>query len=437
VGAGFVLSYDFNHAIFALEFHSGRVPVGQHSVMNLRLFVVIAGLCLPGPILADEPESRPAADEAAVQAEDTTEDRKARQRRLMDVSCRDEQGRPQSWLDMTHSYLNRRLCEPAAWFDGFFGDPRTLEENPVGNFIRLRNSARWDESEGWQYRASVRANLILPRLSERVRLLVARDEDLEGDYPATNAFDNPENRTRLGLRYIASEKARSRFDVDGTVRLSSGALNPRVRGRYRYVRSLSPRSLGRFTQSAFWEREEGFGLTTRVDWEWLPSRDRLVRWSTRGTWSEESEGIDWRTGLVSFRQLDRRTAIRAELGAWGYTEPNFETEEYFAAVRFRRQFHRHWLYYEIEPEYAWPLDRETGMRRSDWRLTFTLEIQFENERSRQERLRHYLGEDEPLEPWDDQPIPIDAPGDRVEDPLLESGSEDEGDPGESDPDAGG
>lgn len=49
--------------------------------------------------------------------------------------CQDELGRPDSWLDRSHSYLTQRLCEPAAWFDGFFGDPRSLEETPVGTFF--------------------------------------------------------------------------------------------------------------------------------------------------------------------------------------------------------------------------------------------------------------------------------------------------------------
>ncbi len=394
--------------------------------MNMRRFGKVLGLAA---LLAGVSAWSLEPSEEADQEERERAERRARQQQLIEVSCRDEQGRPESWLDLTHSYINEHLCEPAAWFDGFFGDPRTLEENPVGSFIRLRNSGRWDETEGWRYRLGVRANLILPRLSERVRLLVARDEELEGDYADTGAFDDPEDRTRLGLRYIASERARSRFDVDGTVRLNSGALNPRIRGRYRYIRGLSDRSLGRFTQSAFWEREEGFGLTSRVDWEWLPSRDRLVRWSARGTWSEESDGIDWRTGLVSFRQLDTKSALRTEVGAWGFTEPHFETEEYFVAVRYRRQFLRHWLYYEIEPEHAWPMDFDTGERRSDWRLTFTIEIQFENQRSRQHRLQRYLGDEEvDLEQWEDQPIPVDAPGHRVDDPVLQSDDDD------SDPD---
>ena len=67
---------------------------------------------------------------------------------------------------------NRQLCEPAAWFDGFFGDSRAFEETPVGTFVRLRNSLQWDEAEGWSVGVRVRANVLLPRVSERLRLLV-------------------------------------------------------------------------------------------------------------------------------------------------------------------------------------------------------------------------------------------------------------------------
>lgn len=349
--------------------------------------------------------------------------------RVMDISCRDEEGRPESWLDRSHSYLSQRLCEPAAWFDGFFGDPRSLEETPVGTFFRLRNAALWDETEGWKHRVQVRANVSLPRLSERIRLLVARDDDLEGSFDESRRFDDSDNRTRLGLRFLASEQARNRFDIDGTIRLSSGGLNPRVRGRYRHVRGLSDRTLGRLTQTGFWEREDGFGTTTRLDWEWLPDRNRLVRWTGRGTFSEASEGVDWQSSLVAFQQLDRRTAIRGELGAFGFTRPSFETEEYFVAFRFRRQFLRHWLFYELQPEHAWPLDLDTGERRRDWRFTLTLEIQFENERSRHRRLRRYLPDEEDPDAWEEGPIPVEAPGDRAEDPVLEQ-DEDEGENGE-------
>lgn len=349
------------------------------------------------------------------------EERKRQQKELQEISCRDEEDRPESWLDRSHSYLGQRLCEPAAWFDGFFGDDRALEETPVGTFFRFRTSALWDQTEGTSPGLQVRANIILPRISERVRLLISRDEDLTGEFGDGPPVGDPDDRTRLGLRFLGTERARSRFDIDGTVRVSGTELNPRVRGRYRYVQGLTTHTLARATQSVFWEREDGVGTTSRLDWEWLPDRDRLLRWTGQGTWSEASRGVDWRSSLVNFRQLDSRTALRGELGAFGFTHPGFSVEEYFVALRYRRQFLRHWLFYEIQPEHAWPRDFDTGeSRRSDWRVTFTLEVQFENERARRERLRRYAGDEVDLDDWHLEPIPVEAPGDeRVEDPVFD------------------
>ncbi|MGY6588659.1 MAG: hypothetical protein ACXIUB_10300 [Wenzhouxiangella sp.] len=346
--------------------------------------------------------------------------REQQQAMIAEMSCRDEDDLPESWLDRSHSFLSQRLCEPAAWFDGFFGDPRSFEETPVGTFIRVRNAVQWDQADGWGAGVRVRANISLPRVSERVRLLVTRDDDLSGDFRDGPSADDSDDRTRLGLRFIASEQARSQLDFDGTVRVTSGGLNPRLRARYRYVQGFSDNTLGRATQSVFWERADGFGTTSRLDWEWLPDRDRLVRWTGEGTISEASDGIDWRSSVTAFQQLSPSRAVRTEVGAFGFTDPRFEVEEYFVAFRFRQQFLRNWLFYEVQPERAWPLDLETGQRRSDWRLTLTLEVQFENQRSRDLRLREYLGdEDAAIEQWDDdEPIPVEAPGDRALDPVL-------------------
>lgn len=378
-----------------------------------------------------------AADDRKADAEDE-ELRKERQEKLMELSCRDDLDRPESWLDRSHSYVSQRLCEPAAWFDGFFGDPRSFEETPVGTFVRLRSSLQWDETEGWGVGLRIRANVLLPRVSERVRLLITRDEDVSGEFRDGPAADDRDDRTRLGLRFIASEQARSQLDFDGTVRVTSSGLNPRVRGRYRYVQGLTATTLGRATQTVFWELDEGLGTTSRLDWEWLPDRDRLIRWTGQGTFSESSDGVDWRTSVTDFRQLNSRTAIRSEVGAFGYTRPSFEVEEYFVAFRYRRQFLRNWLFYELQPEYAWPLEEVGGSRRGDWRFTFTLEVQFENERSREHRLREYLGEDEDeIEAWQiGDPIPVDAPGDRHLDPVLEEGQEEADEQAESEEENG-
>jgi len=312
---------------------------------------------------------------------------------VVDLSCRDEQDRPESWLDRTHSYLSRKLCEPAAWFDGFFGTDRAYEETPIGSFFRVRNSVVWDESEDFGHELRLSANISLPRVSDRIRLLFSRDESVEGDadFDELGRASDEDEQTRLGLRFLLSEAGRTQFDLDATVKVSSGDLNPRVRGRMRHTRGLTETTLTRWTQTAFWERDEGFGTTSRADWEWLPNRLTLVRLTGRGTVSEDADGVDWRSGLVGFRQLDRHTAIRSEIGAFGETGQPREIEEVFINFRFRRSFLRDWLFYELQPEHAWPVDEDTGRRRADWRFIVTLEIQFENPAIEDDRIDHYRG----------------------------------------------
>jgi hypothetical protein len=327
---------------------------------------------------------------AAVRAEEDVargeeEEEPSQRDELMDVSCRDQEDRPDSWLDRTHSYLNQRLCEPAAWFDGFFGDDRALEETPVGTFFRLRNEVRWDQSEDLRARVRLSANISLPGASEKLRLLLTRDEDVHGEFDSRVPAEEGQEDTRLGFRYNLSERQRSKLDLDATVRANFTTLNPVLRARYRHVDPLSRDTFLRFTQIGFWEGEDGYGATTRADWEWYRTFDTQYRYTAQGTWSEATDGIEWRTGVTRFHQLDHVSALRGELGAVGWTEPRFETNEYFANLRYRRTFLRPWLFYELQPERAWVQDRNDSSRQGDWRFIVTLEIQFENSPARAER----------------------------------------------------
>lgn len=342
---------------------------------------VLCGCCAllmmswAGPARAEEPpdSDRPTAAERKAQIQ---------------YACRDELGRPESWLDRTHSYFNRRLCEPAAWFDGFFGDPRAIEETPVGTFFRLRNEWFWDESDDYRFRVRLSANVSLPRASDRLRLLFSRDEDVRGDFEDIEQIEGSETRTRVGLRYLASDKQRSRLDLDTSVRLRSDGIHPLFSARHRYTKALTESTQGRLTQRLFWEeRGDGLGFTSRADWEWLPDQRSLVRLSGQGTHSEESDGIDWAASTVAFRQIDHRRAARVQIGVSGNTRPDFEARKHFINFSYRRSFFRHWLFYELQPERVWLLDPETGDRPGDWRFTATLEVLFENEPVRDRRLK--------------------------------------------------
>lgn len=284
------------------------------------------------------------------------------------------------WLDRTHAYLNNRLCAPAIWFDDFFGDERALEDPGASTFIRLRTYATSSERDGWDTKANVRASIKLPRLSERVRLLLTGDRDDDSDIQGVPAeLDNRRDNTNLGLRFLLHDGAQGKLDLDGTVRISGGNLNPRAVLRYERVFPVGNARLLRGTQRFYWERLDGAGAETRIDWEWQPGTNRVWRWSTSGWVLENTSGVPWHSALTRFERINDRIALSMEAGLRGQTQPIVRTEEYFAGLRFRRQFARPWLFYEIEPRYSYLTSTLDRAAVSDWRLTLTLEVQFRND----------------------------------------------------------
>jgi hypothetical protein len=165
------------------------------------------------------------------------------------------------------------------------------------------------------------------------------------------------NRVDIGLRYTFVERSRTNLSLSGGLRLDA-PTDPFVRARYRYLQPLGERSLARVTQNLFWQDDEGFGESTRIDLESRLAPDSLLRWSTSGLFSESSDGWEWRTEGDFFRRLSRRTALNFGVSAEGVTRPSAVVDSYRTHLRFRRNFLRDWLFYEIEPELRWPREED-------------------------------------------------------------------------------
>ncbi|UCF31816.1 MAG: hypothetical protein JSV26_05270 [bacterium] len=297
--------------------------------------------------------------------------------------CMGQEGytREDTWLDRTHAYLTRELCEPAVWFDGFFGEERADEEGYPGTSARLRFGVRWSEDEDFTYPNQFLISTRLPKATSKLKLVIAgRGEDdpthILPDDPVDTGLDEQEEarQGKVELRYDVRERSHSKFSINAGLRFD-WPPPPFVRARYRYTYPLNVNTLFRFIQTVFWEEEDGFGKTTRVDLDRRLSEPLLLRWSGSGTHSGISQGIDWGTELSLFHRLSERAAMTYEAGMSGYTQPETTIDEYKADVRFRRNFHRIWLFYELEPEVRWPRDVD-GSFKPVWALAFRIEVQF-------------------------------------------------------------
>jgi hypothetical protein len=288
----------------------------------------------------------------------------------------------QAFFDRWHGFLARRFSAPAVWFDGFFGDRRFLEEGPAGVFVRWRNGMRWSEDEDLKFRTNFNASVRMPQLKKKLRIVVSRENaddptaaSVGGTVPPliTTATQD-EKRTDVGLLYDIFDRVKAKLDFGVTVRLRIPP-QPIVKARYRYTIPFSEQMLLRFTEYAFWIDNEGFKETSRLDLEYAISAATLLRFSNSATYVENRVGVDWVSELSLYRQLSPKDAISLDISAWMPTRPEAQWNNFRVGSRYRRNFFRSWLFYEIEPEISWPRN-EFRDRTSVSAITFLVEVQF-------------------------------------------------------------
>ena len=279
-----------------------------------------------------------------------------------------------SWYDETQIYVNSRFCEPALWFDNFFGSERVFLEGAAGTYIRWRNDFSYDEEEYFTFNTDISFSVELPVLEDRLRLTFENDEDeaLRDIAPGTNQ----ESTNSLGLQLDVAENVRSKFNI-------SVSFTPRVRLRYRYTYPVYESMTLRLTQEL--QREKSVhSARTLFDFEKLFKNQLFFRSSSEAKLSEEFDGVDWLQAFVLYQRVNKKTSLSYEISANGITDPLTLATNYRAAVRFRKNFHRRWLFYEISPELTWPVtldeDRQLVVenRRSKWLIFFRFEVHFGN-----------------------------------------------------------
>ncbi len=278
-----------------------------------------------------------------------------------------------SWYDDTQAYVNSQFCEPALWFDNFFANDRVFQEGVAGTYIRWRNDFSYDEEEYFKFKSNLSFTVELPGLEDRLRLTFESDED---EALRDIAPGNQQTTNSLGLQLDVAENARSKFNI-------SISLSPRVRLRYRYTYPVFETVILRLTQEV--QREKAINSArTLIDFEKLFENQLFFRSSSEGKVSEEYDGIDWLQAFVLYQRVDKRASLSYEVSVNGITEPLTLATNYRLGVRFRKNFHRRWLFYEIAPEMTWPVtfDEERLVieknRRSKWLIFFRLEVHFGN-----------------------------------------------------------
>jgi hypothetical protein len=292
---------------------------------------------------------------------------------------------PSPWLDRMHEGAYDLVWRSAMRIDRMFGS--VYDEHA---YQRVTGSVApallWDEFDGFDPRFRFNVNLPLPRLNERFNAFVGRvdpDEYVTERSQQSGAFHRQygprsEDETLLGLAYYEPRKEGFRFDAGAGIRLKF-PLDPYVKGGLVYERgSLDSLLLG-FRETGFWQNSEGFGTTTRFDLQRFFPDAWLVRWTTSGTISQESEGVKGYSSLMALHGLSENRAIAMAVGFNGEMDADVPLQDYGVKFAYRQRVSRDWLVVELRTSLTWPREELWQEREASWGVGLGFEMAFGNE----------------------------------------------------------
>ena len=288
--------------------------------------------------------------------------------------------------DHTHELLERGILLQVLRLDDFFGKVNSEKELHTSYLLRWRNSLRLQQGGGVNLGTTLRANVDLSRISERLQLSFSGEDKPDPlapslpEDPGSPGFDRTFRSARVvnsELRYQLMRTADSDFFLGAGVDF---VLPPEVfaRARYQRYQRLSETFLARFGETLFAKTPDGVGETTELSIEHSLNAKSVLRWANSATLSQEIGGLEWGSELSLLHELSPRSAVTLTGGVYGDTGSGDHVSNYRVQLRYRRNFLRSWLYYELEPLVAWPRNSD-GRFPVTYAATFRLEVVFQGE----------------------------------------------------------
>ena len=266
-------------------------------------------------------------------------------------------------VDRVHYDVTDRMVSAAQWFDSFFDDERYIEEENRTT-LRLQFDTFFEEYEGVDVNVRARLDLKIPALEDKVKLTISGDPDREPslderdeDILRPETEEDQQRNISLSAQYFFLDTLSRNASTRAGLTFRSG--NPAAFGELRYrAEDTFDNGATRFIPRVRWWTDRGWEVRTEFDLEG-PVMDRFFfRTTLAGSWFEDQDGIFYRIRYRLFQTIDEKRAMEYEWINDFETEPKHRLTEITYRVRYRQQFWRRWLFFEIAPQVSMPEKRE-------------------------------------------------------------------------------
>lgn len=264
-------------------------------------------------------------------------------------------------VDKIRASAHTRLCNTAGWLDGLFGDQ---ERYPGDDFRgKLSLGFEGDEIDGLDPRVRVRIKTKLPNMSKRFDAFLGRVEE---DSFISNTEVNEDRVNNVGLRstndqdsewlvglgYRRPGSDHSGWDYSLGAKISSG-FKPYAKAAYRSLFETSTDSYWKTTQTLFWRKQDGFGVSSNAEYTRLIGDNDI--WVSHASlkYTDEAEQVEWFADTRWHHSFSKTRGISSSLYVRGEAENEVSIPEYGVTFTYIKPIWRDWLYLETGLDWRW------------------------------------------------------------------------------------
>ena len=272
------------------------------------------------------------------------------------------------------------FCRTVRNIDSWFGDSQQFDSRNFGGKLIL--GFRQDEETGFDPKLRIRLDAKLPNASQKLNTFIGRTDDqafirdkqLSGIDSLANDLSNEDAKWLIGLGYRNPNERG--FDTSIGAKFSSG-LKPYVKLRYRYFKEWQQASAG-FTQTLFWEKEDGYGTTTNLIYDHQLNQDYLATFAAEATILKDTEFWENVASSTLFKKIAPQTgiALRTYIKHQSGNSSIVDVPEYGVSISYQKPFLKPWLILNTRLENRWVHDENDEPRESYAKLGVQLEMEF-------------------------------------------------------------
>lgn len=277
----------------------------------------------------------------------------------------------------------RTVRTSAEWLarriDSWFGD-RPFEHGGKVSDGRLSLALFKREDQQADFDVRFNAEFRLPNIERFAYVFVGRDDrrDTVRDTP-DDLVDQQRLRSSEPLdRSFLAGLGLTMFDaVD--FRLGFGSrLKPYVQARLTLPWRLAPGHALQFRETFFWTRDDRWGATTALAYDWAVASGIALRWSNAATLTQAARNVEWSSSLALSRALSdgQRLTLEGLASGEGKRGTGVGRSDLGLLAHLEVPLYSNWLSAEGVVGHFWPRPDSQSERGRSWALGGTLKLRF-------------------------------------------------------------